>query len=262
MPGIRPLKFVLLLIVLLAGACAAPAGAPPAATALPPTAVPPTVAPATAAPTAVPPTLSPTAVPPTPAPTPDLLAVVTALQAAYNQKDTDSIMALFVADPSWALTFGMFAFASSDSGTGYVAATTQNVRDLLDIGFEINSHLEASNCNMKNGGATCDLEITDDCKPPATSVYHVYTHFSFEDGMLTSVYGRWNDSDRTVFLPYDFARQEWARQNLLAEQTAYNEFSPDNIQGSRPPGLPEGVTASQFGQELERLCTGYAAAAQ
>jgi hypothetical protein len=262
---IRPLNLVLPLLVLLAGACAAPTASPPAPTAPPPTlaptavaptltAVPPTLAPT---PTAVPPTLAPTTVPATLAPTPDLLAPVTAFQAAYNQKDTDTLMALFAADPSWTLRFGLFAFAGSDSGAAYSTGTTQGLRDLLDIGFKLNSHLEASNCGMKNTTATCDLVIKDDCNPPAASAYHIRTQFDFQDGKITSVHGGWDVSEQNVFVPYDGARQEWARQHLPAEAAQYNAFSPDNGH----PGLPPGETASQFGQAMERICTGYAAAA-
>lgn len=262
MPRIRQLNLALPLIVLVAGACAAPAGSLPAPTAAPPTLAPTAVAPTlTAVPptlTAVPPTLAPTALPATPAPTPDLLASVTALQAAYNQHDTDTLMALFAADPNWTLGFGMFV--GGDSGSVYAAATAQAVRDVLDIGFEINSHLEASNCSMKNNGASCDLEIKDDCKPPAASAYHLRAQFAFQDGKIASVYGRWDSSDERAFAPYDAARQEWARQNLPADSAVYNAFFPDGT-SAHPGGLAPGETGRQFGQALERMCAGYAAAA-
>lgn len=250
---IRQLNLVLPLMVLLAGACAAPAASPPAPTVPPPTLAPTAVAPTL---TAVPPTLAPTTLPPTLAPTPDLLAPITALQAAYNQHDTDTIMALFAADPNWTLGFGMFV--AGDSGSVYAAVTAQAVRDILDIGFELNSHLETSNCNMKNNGASCDLEIKDDCKPPAASAYQLRAQFAFQDGKIASVYGRWDSSDEKAFAPYDAARQEWARQNLPVESAAYNAFFPTD---SSPAGLAPGETASQLGQAVERMCTGYAAAA-
>jgi len=262
-PAITQLLVSRLAAGLLLAACS------PAPTALPPTAIPPTsvptAVPAAAVPaTAVPPTPAPTLAPPTatavPAtakPTPNLLAQVTAFQAAFKQQDTDALMALFTADPTWALRFGMFAYVGTESGTGYIAVTTQTVRDILDIDFQLKTHLEASNCSMKNDVATCDLVIKDNCNPPATSDYHLRAQFAFQDGKIHSVSGYWQDSEKTAFQTYDAPRQSWASQNLPVEEAAYHSFSPDAGQ----PGLPLGETASQFGQAVERICTRYAAAA-
>jgi len=266
---IRQLNLVLPLIVLLAGACAAPAASPPAPTAAPPTlaptavaptltAVPPTLAPTPLPPTTVPATLAPTALPATLAPTPDLLTPITALQAAYNQHDTDTLMALFHADPSWSLGYGIFV-VGGDAYFTYVANTTQAVRDVLDIGFALNSHLEASKCNIKDNGASCDLEIKDDCKPPAASAYHLRAQFAFQDGKITTVSGYLDASDASAFVPFDAARQEWATKNLPADSATYNAFYNDA--STHPEGLTPGETARQFGQAVERICTGYAAAA-
>jgi hypothetical protein len=244
---------LVLALALLTGACAAPAASPPA-----PTAPPPTVAATAVAPTltAVPPTLAPTALPPTLAPTPDLLPLVAALQSAYNQHDTDALMALLVPEPNWTLGIGMFAQVDGGGVSG--AVTAEGVREILDIGFALNSQLEASSCSMKNGTATCDWEIQDDCNPPAASPYHVRAQIGFEAGQIASVYGRWAASDEGAFFPYEAARQEWARANLPDESATYYSYFPTETRGA---GVPPGITVSEFGQAVGRICTGYAAVA-
>ena len=153
-------------------------------------------------------------------PATDVLDLVTALQAAYNQGDTSSLMALFVAEPNWSLGLGMFGAG----GNVYAATTAQNVRDTLQIGFELNSQLEASDCAPKNDQAACTLVIKDDCNPPTASAYHLRAQFVFQAGKIASVYGRWDSNEETAFAVYDAARQEWARENLPAETAAYNSY--------------------------------------
>jgi len=44
------------------------------------------------------------------------------------------------------------------------AVTAEGVREILDIGFALNSQLEDSSCTMNKNGATCDWEIKDDAR--------------------------------------------------------------------------------------------------
>jgi len=255
-PGRKNLV-IWIVVLMMAGACAAPSA--PAPTPAPPTlaptpaaptpaTAPPTAAPTTAAPTPVP----PTAVPATLAPTPNVLVLITAFQDAYNKGDTNSLMPLFVEDPNWTLGVGMY-------GTGETlrpANTTKDVRDTLEIGFKINSRLEASDCTTKNGGASCTLVIKDDCQPPTVDAYRVRAQVTFTDGKIASVYGRWESSDESIFTVYDAARLGWARLNLPADVDAYSVYFGYHGTG----GLPPGETASEFGQAVERMCKGYKAA--
>ena len=252
-------------VVLLAAACG------PAAAPVPPT-NPPTDAPATA--TAMPPTLAPTlapptvsaatatAVPPTTEPTPDLLVQVAAFQAAYDQQDIDGVMAVFGDDPSWSLLLGPL--------TGYAsAASIRALHNTLEFQYEFNMKLEATDCSATADHVACVLLIKDDCTPPAVDAYHFHTQFTFEDGKLTTVYGRWDESDQQAFSAVDAARQEWARENSPEDAAAYSsasfEGSADFGEWGKFIGIGEmgtgTLSAAEFGQAVERICTGYAAAA-
>jgi hypothetical protein len=249
-----------LAVGLLLAACApAPTALPPtsAPTAVPATAVPPTPAPTLARPTA-------TAVLATAEPAPDLLAQVAAFEAAFDQQDTDGVMALFVADPHWVLLLGPLTglFSSADS--------TLAVRNTLEFGYEVNTEMDATDCTVKNDTATCVVLIKDDCTPSTLDAYHFRTQFAFKDGKLASVYGRWDSADEQAFLALDSARLTWARENLPEEATAYStmaleaggnfgEWSKFNGTGEQGPGK---LTPTEFGQAVERICTGYAAASQ
>src|SRR6185369_5751935 len=119
----------------------------------------PTLVPPTLAPTQAPPTLAPTSVPPTPAPTTDAVAMLKPFQAAFNQGDIDSLMALFAADPNVTLYSGLFG-----SGEYSVSGiTTQSVRNIFEIGFKLNTQLTVGDCSAKDNQATCALVIKDDC---------------------------------------------------------------------------------------------------
>jgi len=237
------------LLLMMASACAAPTAPARAPTLLPPTLAPTLPAPT---PTLAPPTLAATLAPPTLAPTTDLLGVVTALQADYNKGDTNSLMALLVADPNWSLGAGMFGL-----GTVHSAVTAKDVRDTLEIGFALDSQLVASDCSAKDNTATCALVIKDDCNPAATGAYHLRAQFTFQAGKIASVYGRWDASDENAFAEYDSARQEWARANLPGDSAAYNAYLTWDDANQRFAGLAPGETASQFGQSVERMCKGY-----
>jgi hypothetical protein len=247
-------KFIVFgsLLLMVASACAAPT---PTASA--PTLVPPTLAPTLPSPAATlaPPTLAATLPPPTLAPTADLLALVTDLQTAYNKGDTDGIMALFVTDPNWSVSEGMFG-----AGSPHIAATAKDVRDTLEIGFALNSQLEASGCSTKDNQATCALVIKDDCNPPTAAAYHIRVQFAFQEGKIASVFGRWDVSDENAFAEYDSARQDWARVNLPVDSAAYNAYLRWDEANQRAVGLAPGETASQLGQAVERMCKGYTAA--
>lgn len=253
--------------VLLAAACgpaatAAPTAAPPTS---PPTAAPATAVPPTKAPTLAPPTA--TAVPPTAEPTPDLLAQITAFQAAVDQQDTEGLLALFVADPRWTLLLGPL--------TGYASpANTQALRNNLEFEYALHMQLEATDCTVKNDQVACVLLIKDDCTPPAVDRYHFHTQFTLTDGKIANVFGRWDSSDEQAFLAYDAARLAWARESLPEDAAVYSQFTDDlsaDTNGKRnewikfmgPGEQGSGtLTAAEFGQLVEGICTGYTAASQ
>jgi len=240
---------------LLVAACAPPpTNSPPTAVPVAATAVPPTAAPTVVAPTAVPATA--TAVPPTLAPTTDALALLKTFQDAFNKGDTDRLMALFAAEPGLTLMAGMFGATVY----GVSAVTAKDVRNLLDIGFQLNSQLTASNCSSTNDKGTCDWAIKDDCNPPTASPYHIRAQFTFTDGKIATVYGRWDSGDENAFSAYDAARQEWARQNLPADSAVYTAYNTPDASGNAFVGLAPGETASQYGQAVDRICKGYTAA--
>ncbi len=246
---------------LLAAACgpaatAAPTAVPPtsAPTAAPATAVPPTVAPTLAPPTATP-------VPPTAEPTPDLLAPIQAFQDAFGRQDVDSVLALFVADLRWTLLLGAF--------TGFATPTnTQALRNSLEVNYALHTQLEATDCSAKNSTVTCVLLIKDDCTPPVVEAYHFHTQFTMVEGKIGVVFGRWDSSDEQAFLAYDATRLAWARENLPDDALAYSSFveGVDFGEWSKFMGPGDQVTgkltAAEFGQAIERICTGYTAAVQ
>jgi hypothetical protein len=212
--------------------------------------------PPTLIPTQAPPALTATSVPPTAAATTDAVALLKTFQDAFNKGDTDGLLVLFVADPSFTLKAGLF-------GVGFYSGsyvTTQAVRDILEIGFKLNSQLTVSDCRMKNNQATCALVIKDDCNPPTANPYHIQTQFAFMDGKISSVYGRWDVDEENAFNTYNSARHDWARQNLPADEAAYSAYTGPNSTGEGLAGLAPGETASEYGQAVERICKGYTAA--
>lgn len=254
---------------LLLAACA------PAPTALPPTAVPPTsvptavpaaAVPPTPAPTLAPPTVSAatsTPVPPTAEPTPDLLAQVAAFDAAFDLQDTDGLMALFVEDPRWILLLGPLTGRQS-------AASTLAVRNTLEFQYEFNTEMDVTDCTAKTDQVNCVLVIKDDCTPPTIDAYHFHTQFSFVDGKLSAIFGRWDSSDEQAFNAFDASRLAWARDHLPEEAAIYSKAPTEGEQESGEWGKLIGtgeqgtgtLTAAEFGQVVERMCAGYTAASQ
>jgi hypothetical protein len=246
-------------LIVLAAACG------PAATAVPPTS-PPTGAPATD--TAVPPTAAPTLVPPTPTaapptaePTTDALPLLQAFQDAFNNGDADSLMLLFTEDPSFILNSGLFGVGAFGQPNVATEAAQAAVRNTFEIGFALNSELMANDCTFKNNQATCNLAIKDDCNPPTANPYHIRAQFVFEAGKIASVYGRWDSSEETAFSVYNAARQDWARQNLPDEAARYAAYNAPSSGETGPAGLAPGESASEYGEAVGRICTGYADAA-
>jgi hypothetical protein len=238
---------------MIASACAAPALPPPTATQAPPTLAP-TLAPTVPAPTATaaPPTQTPTAAP-SPAPTTDALAVIKMFQDAYNKRDTEALLSLLVDDPNWALVLGSY-------GQFLWAGSPKSLQNVLAFEFELNTHIEASDCTMTSDQATCLLVVTDDCQPSTLDAYRVTTHFGFEAGKIALAFARAEQAEQNAFDAYDSERAAWARDNLPDESAALN--NPDEwfkFGGTGDLGLGK-LSASAFGQAADRICKGYTAA--
>ena len=257
-------KFVIFGVVLMtiASACVAPAAPAPTPTLVPPTLAPtlpaptPTLVPPTLVPTQALPTLTATSVPPTAAATTDAVARLKPFQDAFNQGDTDSLMALFAEDPNVTIVSGLFG------GGEYSipAVNTKAVRDTFEIGFKLNSQATISDCKTTNNQATCTLVIKDDCNPPTANPYHIRTQFVFMDSKILSVYGRWDSDEEQAFQVYNAARQDWAKQNLPADAAVYDAYNSSDPTGVALVGLTPGETASDYGQAVDRICKGYTAA--
>jgi len=161
------LLVVTVAFLLITGACA-PLPMPPTATPIP---VPPTPTPVP--PTVVPPTPIP---PPTSAPSSDLEKLATSFADAYNRRDVDTALSLFVDE-------GLTYF--DGSATARNKGTLRN--DFLEVGFGQGDTLEFVDCGPKGEALRCTaLWRNDYCLKAwcGLDVYHDELTLKPKDGKI------------------------------------------------------------------------------
>jgi hypothetical protein len=152
------LIFVATIYVLIVPSCAAPA-APAAPTSTP---VSPTATPAAPPPTAVPPTLTP--LPLAPTPTSDLEKLAVAFQDAFNKRDMETAMALFVDE-------GLIYMWDGDK-----IDNKEDVQSRLEYMTGRGVKLTVRDCKPKGSRLGCILEWRDEYCVKAWTGLDVWTY--------------------------------------------------------------------------------------
>jgi predicted amidohydrolase len=160
MKGSRSKLFVVVIFLLVASACA-PA-APPTPMSVLPTTVPPTMA--LPSPTPIPPAATAVPPPPASAPSSDLQKLVMSYADAFNKRDLDSALALFVDD---GLLFMWDSVKSSNK---------QAVRNWLEYQIGLGGRYTIADCSPKGTALGCTLEWRNEYCVKAWSGLDVWRH--------------------------------------------------------------------------------------
>jgi hypothetical protein len=201
---------------------------------------------ACAAPPPPTPTLAPPTSTPAPTPTPGPLDMVKAFQATFNQQDTEGFLALFDDNPLWEV--------------GLMASSKQAVRNNVEFWFQAHPHLELSDCTQASDIVSCKMTTMDDCNPPNVVPQHWDTTFVFSNGKIHSVNGVENSQELAAYDKFNNELQTWAQQNMPADAAKfYVDAEFDKLNGTGGQGGGK-LTAIEFGQLLERICTAYSKA--
>lgn len=184
--------------------------------------------------------------PPPPTPTPSPLDLIRAFQDTYNKRDTDGLLALLVDTPDWSI--------------GFTASSKEAVHNIAEYSFEINSHIEFTDCAVDNNMATCKTAITDDCQPPELDAYHYETRIMFKENKISLIYSQILDTNESnIGAEYGNATWSWASQNLPEDVAKVVPGEWDKFGSSGSQGLGK-LSARELGQVVDRVCKAYAEA--
>ncbi len=177
-------------------------------------------------------------------PAPNPLDQVKAFQDAFNKRDTEGVLALFVDNALWTFT---------STATGKKA-----IRNVVEFLFEANSHVELSDCKLENGAVICKALYTDDCWLPEFGSLDV--EFRFAEGKILMVTEQAGDNfaqQGAVWADYRSQAQIWASQNLAADYAKFKTVDFGNFQENGDLGSST-LSARELGQLYHRICAGYA----
>lgn len=186
------------------------------------------------------------AAPATPPPSPSPLAVAQAFEAGFNQHAVDTTAALFAENPVWNLVFAV--------------SSQKAVHNILEFETQLNAQWKFSNCTAAGDTVTCQALWTDDCVPPELTGYHSEVTLEITGGKITRFAGPGTPAESQAYDQYNAQRLKWAATNLPEDHARYvdaAEWLKFNGAGDQPA---DKSTAVDFGQAVDRICKGYAAA--
>ncbi len=183
--------------------------------------------PAAAPPTLVPPTL----VLPTPTPGPVDLAY--AFADRFNARDTEGFVELFYKYPS--------------VNVWIEAYNQEGLRGEVAYGAETNRTAEVKDCRQEGEKVTCTVNIRSECIPPHIGALPFEARFLFKDGKIQSIMSKEDPDTMRLYRQYDVERFAWEKENMPEDYAAFQTWGSN------------GLSATEMGQVIHRLCTGYEA---
>jgi len=181
------------------------------------------------------------ATPPTPTPTP--LELVTTFQTAWNQQDNAGVLSLFADEPAW--------------DWGYKLTGRQAIGNFVAYSTQLKGQWEFDDCQLADGTVTCAASYRDDCFPAELTGLQSQLTFEFTDGKIVRVAGVINHHQAAVLAKNYVRVQAWASANQPKD---YAEFA-DSGEWRKLTGAggqaADQISALNFGQAMDRMCTGF-----
>jgi hypothetical protein len=174
----------------------------------------------------------PTPVPPTPSP----IDLAYAFADRFNARDTEGLLALFTERPS----YQVWSEANGE----------ESIRWEIAFQTEIHGTMEVSDCQTDGGRLKCTIAARDVCIPPEIGALPFKSTFTFKDGKIQSVSSLVDPNVKSVYHQYDLERWPWMEKNMPEDYAAFQSWGSNNL------------TATEMGQVIYRLCTGYEAGKQ